>query len=60
MLKQFIVQLMIPLVQYNVLKFNDSNLIDVDMTTYLKFFHISLELSYISIKANASVMEWEK
>lgn len=51
---------MIPLVQYNVLKFNDSNLIDVDMTTYLKFFHISLELSYISIKANASVMEWEK
>lgn len=34
-------------------------LIDVDMT-YLKFFHISLQESYISNKANASVKGWEK
>lgn len=27
-------------------------LIDVDMTSYLKFFHISLQESYISNKAN--------
>lgn len=37
------------IVQYNVLKINDSNLIDVDMSSYLKFFHINLELSYIVI-----------
>lgn len=35
-------------------------LIDVDMTSYLKFFHISLQESYISNKANASVKGWEK
>lgn len=31
-----------------------------DMTSYLKFFHISLQESYISNKANASVKGWEK
>lgn len=35
-------------------------LIDVDLTSYLKFFHISLHESYISNKANASVKGWEK
>lgn len=35
-------------------------LIDMDMTSYLKFFHISLQESYISNKANASVKGWEK
>lgn len=35
-------------------------LIDVDMTSYLKFFHTNLQESYINNKANASVKGWEK